>query len=94
MTDNLRAGRAAKVADDILKGTFDPPFALLAARGIEDEIERRGLWEQYADVLEHLTQQKRMTYRRADDDVRWRLIRATPEQRARAFLDATKGAGE
>lgn len=47
-----------------------------AARLLEDEIARRGLQEQYVHALQGLV---------ASRD-HWEYIRATPEQRARAFL--------
>ena len=54
------------------------------ARMLEDEIERRGLQKRYMDALASTT--NAMPF----DNVLypWSLIRATPEQRARAFLEA------
>ena len=54
------------------------------ARQLEDEIERRGLQKRYMDALASTT--NAMPF----DNVLypWSLIRATPEQRARAFLEA------
>jgi hypothetical protein len=51
---------------------------------LEDEIERRGLQKRYMDALASTT--NAMPF----DNVLypWSLIRATPEQRARAFLEA------
>lgn len=55
------------------------------ARQLEDEIERRGLQETYVEYLI-----ARVIPTRSDWDAHsaWALIRATPEQRARAFLEA------
>lgn len=57
-----------------------------AVRRLEDEIDRRMLWPLYTESLlriaADLTQSK---------GIYWALIRATPEQRARAFLAATEG---
>jgi hypothetical protein len=60
------------------------------AQLLEDEVERRGLWREYlwalvgrgnADYLDHLSW-----------DVVWeRVARATPEQKARAFLEVVSG---
>lgn len=51
---------------------------------LEDEIERRGLQKRYMDALASTT--NAMPF----DNVLypWSRIRATPEQRARAFLEA------
>lgn len=60
------------------EGDFD------AARWLEDEIEQRGLQEAYCRALAH--QYSGVLLR----DYTWALLRATPEQRARAFVEATK----
>lgn len=52
---------------------------------LEDEIERRGLQYKYMDWL--------MAYSSLcsdERDQRWAIMRATPEQRARAFLQAVQ----
>lgn len=58
-----------------------------AAAHVEDEIERRGLTEQYVDAMLDLL------HINAEDRIPahyqlWALIRATPEQRCRAALVA------
>ncbi len=53
---------------------------------LENEIERRGLQELYAEFLHRQTFQWNDTLPMS----RWHAIRATPEQRARAFLEAMK----
>ena len=53
------------------------------ARMLEDEIERRALIDRYLAALDDAMGVSPYT----DDEV-WSLIRATPEQRARAFLEA------
>ena len=50
---------------------------------LEDEIERRALIDRYLAALDDVLGVNPYT----DDEV-WSLIRATPEQRARAFLEA------
>jgi hypothetical protein len=55
---------------------------------LEDEIERRGLKNEYLLALSGIVIG---TLCLADYDEWWALIRATPEQRARAFLEAAKG---
>ena len=58
-----------------------------AARILEDEIERRGLQIEYAKaVMKLIYQQGFKNYA----EPQWLLIRATPEQKARAFLEAIK----
>lgn len=49
-----------------------------AARLLEDEIERQGLQEAYINALNTLLGWQR--------EPSWDFLRATPEQRARAFL--------
>lgn len=51
------------------------------ARLLEDDIERRGLQAQYIYALERVILSRD----------HWEYIRATPEHRARAFLEAVKG---
>ena len=53
------------------------------ARMLEDEIERRALIDRYLAALDDVLGVNPYT----DDEV-WSLIRATPKQRARAFLEA------
>lgn len=55
------------------------------ARLLEDEIERRGLVKEYIFALDKL-----VTYPAEESwqGYRWGILRATPEQRARAFLTA------
>ena len=65
-----------------------------AASILEDEIERRGLQSKYTTALVQIvapeTEKVTSHLYYADDDDFWSLIRATPEQRARAFLEAIK----
>lgn len=57
---------------------------------IEDEIERRGLWKQYVLALLYIVCEARQIDALHEDEelYQWLLIRATPEQRERAFLKA------
>lgn len=55
------------------------------ARLLEDEIERRGLQYKYMDWLMAFT-----SLCSNENDQHWALIRATPEQKARAFLKAVE----
>jgi hypothetical protein len=67
-------------------------------RLLEDEIERRGLKELYITELFYLVgsdvEHAATHIWYADIPDFWSLLRATPEQRARAFLEAMKGAEE
>lgn len=60
------------------------------AQRLEDEIERRGLWQEYAGALEHsvILECENLDLLDTQDrsGIAWLLIRATPEQRCRAFL--------
>jgi hypothetical protein len=91
-----------------LVGVFDGDATLYGAHLLEDEIERRGMGWEYAQALLRLvaypnganlydrTPRNGALYwetQPSDADL-FPLIRATPEQRARAFLEAMKGAGE
>ena len=60
-----------------------------AARMLEDEIERRGLWREYIEALgiTGLRTFNPPVYGWHDIAT---ALRATPEQRARAFVEATK----
>jgi hypothetical protein len=61
-----------------------------AARLLEDEIERRGKVSDYAGALaEMVGVGDDFWYDATGGDV-WQIIRATPEQRARAFLEAVE----
>jgi hypothetical protein len=60
---------------------------------LEDEIERRGLQKYYVFVLGKIVSFSWLDligtgcrHRRAIDDVLWKIVRATPEQRCRAAL--------
>lgn len=72
-----------------------PPFSsfLPATVMLEDEIERRALWLQYIKALGITGTRMTNPTMYSWNDIA-RAIRATPEQRARAFLEAMKGAGE
>lgn len=59
----------------------------VAARLLEDEIERRGMRLIYIHALLQ-TALSSFRGQNTGSDLHWALIRATPEQRARAFLDA------
>jgi hypothetical protein len=85
--DELRALDWAchqQVDDPVLRRYSTDPAA---ARSLEDEIERRSLQSEYVWALAELLFV-------ADDE--WgtahvmKMIRATPEQKCRAFLEATK----
>lgn len=54
---------------------------------LEDEIERLGIQERYIDALINLVASPHQHLSTTD---LWRLIHATPEQRAWAFLEAIK----
>lgn len=56
-----------------------------AARLLEDEIERRGLIHAYTNTLVSL-----LEYQAEAGPLGWFVLRATPEQRAEAFLKVTK----
>lgn len=59
-----------------------------AARLLEDEIERRGLQMPYMDALLSLCPLVGYAgINNPEDHNAWLLIRTTPEQRARAFLE-------
>lgn len=54
---------------------------------LEDEIARRGLWAEYIKALVAiLPDHGDGGWRAYPDATVWEIIRATPEQRARAFL--------
>ena len=55
------------------------------ARMLEDEIERRGLQIEYSLAIARLLS---FDMKEFSLDDAWLLLRATPEQRARAFLEA------
>ncbi len=57
------------------------------ARMLEDEIERRGLQIEYSLAIARLLS---FDMKEFSLDDAWLLLRATPEQRARAFLEAIK----
>lgn len=63
--------------------------SLTDARWLEDVIEARGLQRQYMNILANVIDA--MPF----DDVlfQWTLIRATPEQRAQAFIAAINAVG-
>jgi hypothetical protein len=85
--DELRAGSApnyAEIARHIIEGALTDMPAMGAASFLEDEIERRGLDMQYVKHLQVIV----------GSSAKWHLLRAAPEQRARAFLEAMKGAAE
>lgn len=67
---------------------WSPSTDLADVRQLEDEIERRGLQEAYIQALDSF-----VTYERSEgwQWFRWGILRATPEQRARAFLKAIGG---
>lgn len=84
MSEHLTQTRIA-LAEHIIKGIFDDGLADGAARQLEDEIERRGLEYSYVRSLVNLVA---VDTAPGSDGERWALIRATPEQRAKAFLQA------
>lgn len=98
--DELRAGR--ELARKIIEEPADESTDYLCARRLEDEIERWGLGTAYVSALLLQIDPDSATWDitdGADEGGGWmdrdglfRLIRATPEQRARAFLEAMKGA--
>ena len=74
----------------MLATEFEPSSDLESARLLEDEIERRGLQEKYLVVLHEVVGAKWIDYGVMDV---WSIFRATPEQKARAFLAAIGGGG-
>src|SRR5690349_2223157 len=97
--DNLRAGRTPpglliSLAQDLVSGK-ERHERMQIAHMLEDEIERRGLQARYAMALVVIvlgeSQKTLLDIGRApsDEDL-FALIRATPEHRARAFLEAMK----
>lgn len=66
-----------------------PPYSTdpTATRLLEDEVERRGLQHQYINKLFHICH---MFEQSGSLDFIWVFLRATPEQRARAFVEVTK----
>lgn len=62
---------------------------LNAARLVEDEVERRGLREQYLYEIEDITLEQGGWQNRVEWE--WALLRATPETRCRAALLAVAG---
>lgn len=58
----------------------------VAARLLEDEIEKRGLQERYAEAIDRIV--PKTTTPNVWQTYLWDMIRATPEQKARAFLEA------
>jgi hypothetical protein len=94
MSDELRAGSARTAAEDILRGEFDKILVLVAVGALEIEIERRNLQFTYMQCLADVCGVE-LDYTKAIAGMSmWVLLRATPEQRARAFLEAMKGAAE
>jgi len=73
-----------RIASDIVNGVLTDLSAMGAASLLEGEIERRGLEETYADALLDLTG----AVTGIEQYNFWLFIRATPEQRAQAFLKA------
>ncbi len=65
----------------------EPHEAGGVAEMLEDEIERRGLIYEYTNMLVTLIE-----YQAIANPLGWAVLRATPEQRARAFLEAVKDA--
>jgi len=59
--------------------------SITSACVLEDEIERRGLQEKYVTILLALIDPDPYT-----TNEYWAILRATPEQRAQAFLEAIK----
>lgn len=59
-----------------------------AARLVEDEIARRGLWEEYANALLDILDISDTDLYDNSARASWQVLRATPEQRYRAALAA------
>jgi hypothetical protein len=57
---------------------------------LEDEIERRGLDNEYMQALLRIVAPS-VDWAMRSWDIIWRCYRATPEQKARAFLEAING---
>jgi hypothetical protein len=97
MSDELRAGRELiefwrrELAEDIVSGKEKHDLCA-SVRLLEGEIERRGKLNEYvyalaAIVLDPWQAGGEWPFELFPQDV-WLLVRATPEQRARAFLKA------
>lgn len=95
MSDNLRAGREfEKMAEGVIAGAFAFTATARAVLLLEDEIERRGKLNEYVYalakiVLDPWEEGGEWPFELFPQDV-WLLVHATPEQRARAFLEAMK----
>jgi hypothetical protein len=81
-------------AQDIIAGK-EPHEGAGIATMLEDEIERRGLIKPYIrilveDIAPILTYDEWENWGDENYTALWSLVRATPEQRARAFLEAVK----
>jgi hypothetical protein len=77
-------GLRIELAQNIISGK-EKYERMQATAMLEDMIEQRGLEEEY---ISRLLDQKQTTNWTEGDH--WFLIRATSEQRARAFLEAVK----
>lgn len=77
----------SQVAELIVSGKMTGLNALDEVRKLEDDIEQRGLFPAYAEALLIILG---YSWENAGNAV-GALIRATPEQRAQAYLEATKG---
>lgn len=69
-----------------------PPYSSdpTVARVLEDEVKRSGLAHEYAAALYGIVTHHYLTHEGATPDEIVLLVFATPEQRARAFLEVTK----
>ncbi len=93
--DQGRAGlieSGSLLAKNIIAGGFTESLACVAVSQIEGDIELLGLQEKYTHALMDIavgwTGGYGDVYEVVADEL-WLLIRATPEQRARAFLRST-----
>ena len=89
MSDDLRALAQRMIAEP----PTDERTISWCVRSLEDEIERRGLWAEYTGaLLSILLDETDYDIIEGDPDRNlrdsWACVRATPEQRARAFLEA------
>ncbi len=72
----------AEMARHVADGSLTGAEATDAARLLEDEIERRVLKYEYSNALVSI-----IGYQATDGPLAWAILRATHEQRARAFLE-------
>jgi hypothetical protein len=81
MSDDYSRESMHHLAMAILGGALDPDLTPASARLLEDEIERRNAEDDYIRALMQIVAPDGSSV-----GIFWKVIRATPEQRAQAFL--------